>query len=200
MAEVFGDRADFAIEAGVEPDLHTDATVWGHMCVWCCGVPLGKLGERYCGLYLAYSEIAWLADNLGRVWADELSGLDDVAAWNFLDGLLYGYHGDVELADTRTLAELRHDAVRWGRFNFLTNWGEQFDGYKSFLLCPPGGSARVLSQRLPPHMGCGVSVSRQGLASASAGFATWFESESGRLGVPCQRHAEPDGVLSSGDF
>src|SRR5947209_6980798 len=147
MTEVFGERADFAIEAGIEPDLHTGATVWGHMCVWCRGVPLGKLDERYCGLYPAYSEFAWLTGNLGSLWADELSGLDDVAAWDLLDGLLYGYHGDVELSDTGTLAELRRDAARWGRFNFLTNWGEQFDGYKSFLLSPPGEFVRVLSRR-----------------------------------------------------
>jgi hypothetical protein len=191
VAEVFGDRADFAIEAGVEPDRHTTSTLWGHMCVWCRGIPLGKLDDPYCGLYHAYSEFAWLADNLGSLWADELAGLDDVAAWNFLDGLLYGYHGDVELADARTLDECHRDAVRWGRFNFLTNWGEQFDGYKSFLLCPPGESARILCRRLPAHMGRGVSVSRRGFTVAAAGFARWFEAESARLGVPCIRPAEP---------
>ncbi len=189
MAEVFGERDDFAIEAGVEPDGHTAGTVWGHMCVWCCGVPLGDLGNRSCGLYHSYSEFAWLADNLGNLWADELAGLDDVAAWNFLDGRLYGYHGEVELADACTLDECRRDAERWGRFNFLTNWGEQFDGFKSFLLCPPGASARILSQRLPSHMGRGVSVSRQSLTSAAAGFAAWFESE--RLSIPCQKHVKP---------
>jgi hypothetical protein len=198
VAEVFGDRADFAIEAGVEPDLHTDATVWGHMCVWCRDVPLGKLEERYCGLYPAYSEFAWLADNLGSLWADELSGLDDMDVWNLLDGLLYGYHGDVELSDARTLAELRRDAVRWGRFNFLTNWGEQFDGYKSFLLCPPGDSARVLSRRLPAHMGRGVSVSRRGVTAAASEFARWFEVESARLGVQCIRPAELSAAADRG--
>jgi hypothetical protein len=93
VAEVFGDTADFAVEAGVEPDLHTEATVRGHMCVWCRGVPLGERGERYCGLYPAYRKFAWLADNLGRLWAAELEGLDDVSAWNVLDGLLYGCAG-----------------------------------------------------------------------------------------------------------
>jgi hypothetical protein len=190
VTEVFGDRADFAIEAGVEPDRHTAATVWGHMCVWCRGVPLGNVNNPYCGLYHAYCEFAWLADNLGSLWADEFTGLDDVGAWNFLDGLLYGYHGDVELADVSTLEECDRDALRWGRFNFLTNWGEQFDGYKSFLLCPPGDSARILSRRLPPQMGRGVSVSRFGFESAAAGFARWFEAESVRLGVPCIIPAE----------
>ncbi len=182
MAEVFGDKADFAIEAGVEPDSHTH-DLWGYMCVWCCGVPLGDLEERYCGLGFAYRQFVGLAERLDSLWAPELEGLDDVAAWNFLDGLLYGYYGDVELADTRTLAELRRDAARWGRFDFLTNWGEQFDEYKSFLLCPPGEVARVLSRRLPTHMGRGVSVSRQRLASAAIGFAAWFKSQSQRLGV-----------------
>jgi hypothetical protein len=160
------------------------------MCVWCRGVSLGNLDDRYCALYPAYFEFGWLADNLGSLWAEGLAGLDDVTAWNFLDGLLYGYHGDVEVPDARTPAECRRDVVRWGRFNFLTNWGEQFDGYKSFLLCPPGESARILSRRLPAQMGRGVSVSRRGFAAAAAAFARWFEAECKRLGVPCIRPAE----------
>ena len=187
MTEVFGDQADFAIEAGIEPDRHTPTTVWGHMCVWCRGVALGNLDERYCGLYHAYSKFSWLANDLDALWADELAGLDDLAAWNFLDGLLYGYHGDVEVLDERTLEELSSDATRWGRFDFLTNWGEQFDGYKSFLLCPPGDSARVLSRRLPIAMGRGVSLSRQKVVEAAEGFARWFEVESQFLGIPCRR-------------
>ncbi len=187
MAEVFGDPTDFAIEAGVESDRHTAATVWGHMRVWCRGVALGNLDDRYCGLYQAYSEFVRLTANLDSLWADELTGLDDVSAWNFLDGMLYGYHGDIELADERTLEECERDAARWGPFNFLTNWGEQFDGYKSFLLCPPGDLARVLSRRLPEHMGCGVSVAQRGIVEATADFAQWFEAESRRLHVPCHR-------------
>ena len=138
-------------------------------------------------LYHAYSEFAWLADNLGSLWADELVGLDDTATWNFLDGLLYGYHGEVALADNRSLEECHRDAVRWGRYNFLLHWGEQFDGYKSFLLAPPGVSVRVLSRRLSAHVGLGVSVSRSRFEAAAASFARWFEGESAGLGVPCIR-------------
>ena len=191
MSEIFGDRDDFAIEAGVEFDRHTAGTVWGHMCVWCRGVALGDLKNRYCGLYHAYYEFAWLADNLGTLWAIELAGLDDLTTWNFLDALLYGYHGDVELLDTRTSAEIGRDAKRWYRFGFLTNWGEQFDGYKSFLVCPPGDSARILSRRLLPLMGRGVQVSKSGLVTAATRFTAWFESESARLGIPCQRYTNP---------
>ena len=187
MADLFDDREDFAIEVGVEPDGHTASTVWGHMCVWCRAVALGDIGDTHCGIDHAYVEFAWLVDNLNRLWADELVGLDDVAAWNFLDGILYGYHGDIELAEDCALDDLRRDSARWGWFDFLTNWGEQFDGYKSFLLCPPGDMARVLSDRLPPGMGLGVAVSRRGLIDAASGFVAWFESESQRLGVPCRR-------------
>ncbi len=186
MTKVFGNRADFAIEAGVEPEGHTAAIVWGPMCVWCNGVPLGDLADRHCALYPSYTSFAWLADNLGSLWANELTGFDDIAAWNFLDGLLYGYHGDTELADARSLDECSRDAERWWRFDFLTNWGEQFDGYKSFLLCPPGDSVRVLSRRLPASMGRGVSVSQRSFVEAASCFVGWFESESLRIGVPCQ--------------
>jgi hypothetical protein len=175
----------------VEPDRHTTTTVWGHMCVWCCGVALGNINNRYCGLYGAYSEFAWLANNLDTLWADELVGLDDVAAWDFLDGLLYGYHGDIELHDDRTADDCLKDSFKWRRFDFLTNWGEQFDGFKSFLLCPPGGSARLLSRRFPYHVGRGISVSRRRVIDAATGFASWFEFESLRLGVPCQRVLKP---------
>jgi hypothetical protein len=162
------------------------------------GCPARRLGDRYCGLYHAYSEFAWLADNLGSLWAEELAGLDEVAVWNFLDALLHGYHGDVELANTRTLEECHRDVVRWGRFNFLTNWGKQFDGFKSFLLCPPGDSARVLTRRLPAHMGRGVSVSRRGFVVVAAEFARWFEAESVPQGLPCVRPAEPSAAADGG--
>ena len=185
MTQLFGERDDFAIEAGIEPDGHTAGTVWGHMRVWCRGVALGNVGKRYCGLHHAYTSFGWLASHLDELWAPELAGLDDVAAWNFLDGLLYGYHGDVEVPDDRTVEQCRADAAAWGRFDFLTNWGEQFDGFKAFILCPPGGPVRILSRRLPEHMGRGVLVSPAGFRVAAGGFTHWFREESRRLGIPC---------------
>lgn len=184
MAEVFGDRGDFAIEAGIERDGHTAGTVWGHMCVWCQGIALGDIDERYCALFPAYDHFHWLADHHDCLWADELTGLDDQALWNFLDGLLYGYHGDIELQDQRTLEECRRDWDLWGRFRFL-DYGEQFDGYKSFLLSPPGEMARLLSRRLPEKMGVGVAVTKKGLQKAASAFAHWFECESRQFGVTC---------------
>jgi hypothetical protein len=177
----FGDPADFAIEAEVEPDLKPPSAVWGRMCVWCRGVPLGNIEDRHCALYPAYGAFRGLESYLDRLWAPELAGLDDVAAWNFLDGLLYGYHGDVEVRDHRSIEQCHVDWATWRSFNFLTNWGEQFDGYKSFLLCPPGGPVRVLSRRLPAHMGRSVEVSLGAVLAATQGFVRWFEEQELRL-------------------
>jgi hypothetical protein len=183
VAEVFGNRADFAIEAGVEPHLMPPSAVWGHMCVWCRGVALGDLSDLHCALYPAYCSFRWLPGHLDDLWADEFIGLGAVAAWNFLDGLLYGYHGDVEVPDDRTVEECQADSLRWSRHNFLTNWGEQFDCCKAFVLSPPGGSVRILYRRRREAVQM-AEVSRSGLVAASAGFVQWFETQELRLRGP----------------
>ena len=184
MTQVFGERDDFAIEAGVEADGHTAGTVWGHMAVWCRGVALGDAGERFCALHHAYGGLRRVSAHLDELWAPDLAGLDDGAAWNLLDGLLYSYHGEVETPDDRSLEQCQADAVAWGRFDFLTNWGEPFDGCKAFLLHPPGGPLRALYRTRTGHPS-GVRVSPAGFREAVGGFAHWFERRSQRLGVPC---------------
>jgi hypothetical protein len=199
VAEVFGSRDDFAIEAGIDPPLKLPSAVFGHMWIWCRGVPLGNLDDRYCALYPAYCGFRDLLSGvhgepkIDRLWAEELAGLDDVAAWNFLDGLLFGYHGEVEVSDERTVEECQRDWVVWGCFNFLTNWGEQFDGYKAFVMQPPGGPVRILSRRLPAGKGRAVEVSRDGFVTACEGFVRWFEEQELRLlGPNTEPVAAPD--------
>jgi len=180
--EMFGDPADFAIEAGVEPQLVAPSPVWGHMRVWCGGHVLGNIEDRHCALYPSYLEFAWMGTHLEDLWDEALSESDDRATWNLLDGALFGYHGDAEIEDDRTLEEVRRDAHRFGQFNFLTNWGEQFDGgYKSFLVCPPNKPLRVLSRALPQLVGLGVNVSRTGFARAAEAFVEWFHAQERRL-------------------
>lgn len=178
---LFGDRLDFAIEADVDPNLEPPSAVWGRMGVWCRGAALGDLGDWQCALYPAYRSFNELLSKLDHLWSEKLAGLDDVAAWNLLDGLLYGYHGDVEVPDTRTAEECRRDWTFWGAHNFLTNWGEQFNGCKAFILCPPDGSVRILCRDLPEPLGRGVDVSRAGLVTAVDGFTRWFEQQARRL-------------------
>jgi hypothetical protein len=177
----FGDANDFAIEAELEPDISPPSSVWGRMCIWCRGVALGDLSEPYCALYPAACEFRWLRSQLTDLWDECLDGLDDRAANDFLDGLLYGYHGNVELEDERTLEEMKWDWDRYGKFSFLTNWGEQFDGYKSFILCPPAKPVRILSRHLPDRMNGVAVVTREGLLSAAEEFLLWFDEQAERL-------------------
>jgi hypothetical protein len=121
VATLFGSRADFAIEAGVEPDLKSPSAVWAHMCIWCRGIPLGNLNDLYCCLYGAYGGFRQVASHLDCLWAKELVGLDDIAAWNHFDGLLFGYHGDIEILDDPSAEQCQWDSVIWEHFNFLTN-------------------------------------------------------------------------------
>src|SRR4051794_10065205 len=100
---LFGERTDFAIEAEVEPDLTAPSAVWGRMCIWCRGLRLGNFEESSCALDASFVGFAGISSHLDEIWDDELAGLDDQAAWNFLDGLLYGYHGELEIEDSRTL-------------------------------------------------------------------------------------------------
>lgn len=180
--EMFGAPADFAIEAGIESDLVPPSSVWGHMRVWCGGHALGDIEDSHCALYPSYLEFDWMGTHLEALWDDALNGLDDRATWNVLDGALYGYRGDVEIEDDRSLEDLHRDAQRFGKFNFLTNWGEQFDGgYKSFLVCPPNKPLRVLSRAFPESVGLGVNISRDGFARASRAFVEWFKSQERRL-------------------
>ncbi|MHA3774784.1 hypothetical protein ACXR0O_24950 [Verrucomicrobiota bacterium sgz303538] len=123
-----------------------------------------------------------MSNHLDELWDEEWAGLNDLDAWNFLDAALYGCHGDVRIEDDRTLEEMSRDGRRYGKFNFLTNWGEQFDGgFKSFLLCPPQRPIRVLSRAFPKGLGLGVDVSRTGFLEAVHAFAQWFEEQEQRL-------------------
>lgn len=177
---LFGDPSDFAIEAGVEPDLAPPTPVWGHMRIWCRGVPLGNIDDRHSGLYLPCLGFQRTAQHLEELWDETLAGLDDREIWNHLEGLLYGFHGDVEIEDGRTSDEVDADLARYGKFNFLTNWETPFDGYKAFLLCPPGKPLRVLC-RLPDRRTLAVDISRAGFVAAAEAFARWFQEQQRRL-------------------
>ena len=186
MAEVFGDPADFAIEACVEPDLPPGSAVWGHMRVRCGGAALGDIEERSCGLYHSYHAFGSLASRVDQLWAEELAGLDDGAIFDMLDELLYGGRFDSPVQPPSSLfgEEGQRNLSLWGCFDFLNNWGEQFDGYKSFILCPPGGPVRVLSRSFIGHPGTSVECSLAGVVTAVNGFRRWFEGQELRLRGP----------------
>jgi hypothetical protein len=177
---LFGSRQTFAIEAIVEPDLRIPSAVWGRMQVWCQGDSIGDFNERHCALYSSYMGFKSLQRSLSSLWLQEFEDLSDTAMWNHFDGLLYGYHGDVELKDERTSEQVRSDSARYRRFDFLTNWGEQFDrGGKSFIVCTPDGSVRIYNRSLPGSIRREASL--PDVLFAIEHFIQWFDSEFERL-------------------
>jgi hypothetical protein len=181
---LFGLQESFAIEAMAEPDLKPPSAVWGRMRVWCQGVALGDFSEPYCALYPAYMEFKNLLFTLPSLWKSEFEGLNDEALSNRLDELLFGCHGDIVIEDERTLEQCQNDAEEYTRFTFLTNWGEQFDGFgKSFIFCKGDGIVRVIN-----HQSVGAIVGMKcfeapidEVIGAISGFVEWFNNESLRL-------------------
>jgi hypothetical protein len=170
---VFGDMADFAIQAEIEPGLTPPSAAWGRMCVWCRGTALGNIQETCCGLGDAASEFAWAASNLEELWDESLQGLDDQATFAFLDA---AYYGD----DDRSADQVHADAERYAKFNFLTNWGEQFDGFKAFWIHAPDGSLHI-HYRLPDNTLGSSQVTKKAFITAATEFVRWFREQDQRL-------------------
>jgi len=181
---IFGSTETFAIEAMTEEGLALPSTVWGRMRVWCQGISIGDFSNKNCGL--PYSHFLDLEETLSSLWLPKFEGMFALNLWNHLDGLIYGYHGDVELDDARTSEEIRSDYLRYAKFNFLTNWGEMFDrGGKSFIFCTPTGEVRVLNRVAAP--GRWLQAQLPEALHAITGFLGWYEGECNRLGTPVVR-------------
>ncbi|MDZ7863316.1 hypothetical protein [Acidovorax sp.] len=177
---LFGTEKTFAIEAMSEPDLAPPSAVWGRMRVWCQGMPIGDFFAKQCALYPSYVNFRLLRERLALLWLAEFEGMSAISLWNHLDGLLYGFHGDVELTDVRTLEECRQASEKYGRFDFLTNWGEQFDDNgKSFILCTPAGEVKVLNWSLAKEEELRARL--PDVLQSISEFMNWFESEARRL-------------------
>lgn len=179
---LFGTTETFAIEAISESELVAPSAVWGRMRIWCEGYSIGDFTEECCALYPAYLGFKNIAVMLPTLWDEEFYGLDDVDLCNKLDGLLYGYHGEMPLEDNRSLEECEYDWNVYGRFNFLTNWGEQFDrGGKSFIFCQPNGTVRILNRFYFSNCGSSRQAPLDSVLSAINGYLEWFKRETQRL-------------------
>jgi hypothetical protein len=157
------------------------------MRVWCRVVPLGDFEDRHCALYPAYGNFHWLVDHIDTLWDDATAALSDREAWDLLSGALYGTHGN-GISVPKPVVVPGDPAVdaaweRYNKFEFLTNWGEQFDGYPAFLLRLPGGRCRVL-YRSATGEPAGVEVSQAGIVATSKAFVAWFEQQERRLAGP----------------
>jgi hypothetical protein len=170
---LFGNPTDFAIEAMTEPHLSAPSAVWGRMRVICDKQIYGDYENPHCALYPAYCQFRWFRENVIDLWDSSFNGLSNSELHDLLDHAIYG-------DDNRNTQEIESDSMRYGRFNFLTNWGEQFDGYKSFIVSPMAGTLIIL-RRDEGGLLIVASCSTQGFVKAADEYLDWFHAETERL-------------------
>ncbi|TWU19358.1 hypothetical protein Poly21_15300 [Allorhodopirellula heiligendammensis] len=179
---LIGDPTDFAIEAMVEPDLKAPSAVWRRMRIHLGNVTLGDFDDPYCALYPAYGHFKWHAKLNDQLWNDSFNGMIPEEIHDTVREAIYG-------DDERTTDQIQRDSLEYGRFDFLTNWGEQFDGYSSVILSPKPTDMMVLhrpfvavdSPRRLPDAFVVAHCSRAAFVTASLGFVKWFDEVAERL-------------------
>ena len=110
---------------------------------------------------------------------------DGMAPEEIHDTVRDALYGD----DERTMDQIHRDCNRYASFDFLTNWGEQFDGYSSVVVSPDPDTMMILhrpyadpeSGRRMPTEFVVARCSRTGFINASSNFVAWFDRESERL-------------------
>jgi hypothetical protein len=171
---LIGDASDFAIEVMVEPDLEIPSAVWGRMCIHIGDVTLGDFDNSYCALYPAYIPFKWHTQQTDRLWHESLENLSPEEIHDIVHSSIYG--------DNDNISQLVE-------FDFLTNWGEQFDGYSSVIVSPTRESMMILHRPyLDPSDSRRLSndfvlahCTHSGFIDALNHFVAWFDSEAKRL-------------------
>jgi hypothetical protein len=166
---IFGSPSDFAIEAeddGLPAD--PKGIVSGHMQIWCSDSSIGDFAEGQSSLRDSQRELAKLAADLSAITDPAFWTLSDEVLWDRFDRALYIDHG-------QTNDEIAKDQLEWGRYDFLTNWGETFDGYKGMIYCLSDGGIRMLVQQ-PDDLIRKYTATAKGFMDAIAGFSLWCTS------------------------
>ncbi len=157
----FGQPTDFAIEAYHEP-YGPEYGGFGRMCIHIQGVQLGDIRENHYSLFDATDQFRQRYPSIETFWDESFAGLTDAEIFAALDHALYiGEESGWE---------------RYGRFDFLTNSGEQFDDSKTFIICRPEGRVHILYQLRDDTLGSG-SCSAQTFRSVAEAYVPWFDEQ-----------------------
>jgi len=118
------------------------------MCVKACDVTLGDFDNPCCSLYDEHSMFEYVCENLENLHDPALDGLDDQQLYDVLYAKLYA------IGDATTSEEQLTKPGRYQKFDFLTNWGESFDGFvPCFILLHEASQLKILFPS-PEGTGC----------------------------------------------
>lgn len=178
---IFGNPEDFAIEAMTEMHLVAPSAVWGRMCVHIGTVVLGDFSDEHCGLYCAYRGFKELLNTNTRLWDESFDGLSREQIHDLVRNAIYGN-------DDRAMDTILADSRRYRRFDFLTNWDEQFDGFASVIVQEDATTTTILhrphsafARKREPGPFVVAICSTIGFRNACASLVEWFDREAARL-------------------
>ena len=170
---LLGTKQTFAIECYHDPFPNAAKRVFGRMCVWVNGAPLGDIEEPACMLNVTEGHLSGVIARLEVLSDNTLDELDDQALFNFLDQALY-------LDDDRTTEEVQNDADKYFKFDFLTNGGESFDRTKSFVVSS-GSNIRLLFSDCKAQFHSAL-VSQELFVKTITSFFKWIKNEEQNVG------------------
>ena len=159
---IFGQPTDFSIEAYHEP-YGAEWGGFGRMSIAIQNVRLGDIRENHCSLFHATDRLRDAYPNVETLWDDSFSGLSDTEIYAVLEQALY-------LSDIS-------DWDRYGRYDFLTNTGEQFDDSKTYIFCRPQGHVHILYNRSQDDVIGSASCSVQSFRSVASSYIQWFDDQ-----------------------
>jgi hypothetical protein len=178
---ILGDPNNFAIEVEIDPNLVAPSAVWGRMCIHINRLVLGDFSEGGCALYPAYRHFEFLSWETAPLWDHAFKRLTLEEIHDIVRDTLYG-------DDKGSPAATQYSTLRFRQFDFLTNWGEQFDGYASVIIQPTWDTVTVLHrphsdlpQRRLPGEFVTAACTHDGFVDACNKFVEWFDMESKRL-------------------
>jgi hypothetical protein len=171
---IFGDIADFAIEAQRDPVACNG--VWGRMCVHVQGLCFGDIHEKNCALYPATKTFRRLYPTIEDLWDPSLDGLPDAGIFSLIDLALY-------IGDDPGWN-------RYGRFDFLTQGGESFRE-KTFIVCRPDKRVHFLYQLRDGTSGS-VACHADAFRAAIGSYLAWFDGQDKGPNVRHEPRPRPD--------
>jgi len=187
---ILGDMHEFAVEVLVEKALHgwpggAPEQLSGRVRIWAQGHTIGDLDDWGCCLGNVLDELQQGVAELEERWHPELLPMSAEQRFDHLDRVFFAAHRHRSLSDglddagsDRLDAECEVGRRRYAPCMYwLLHASEAFDGWKPFLLRPPGELVQLLwLEAASPevHEAC-IRIST--FTRVIAEFARWFAAE-----------------------
>ena len=164
---LFGDKNVFGIEIYINPD-QDGYDIWGRSCIHICGSQVGDIEDPHCGLNDFFVTLNSRAQSARGLVHASFQGLTDREVFEALRNHLYD-------GPERDLAVLRANATEFGKFDFLTNVGENFNDWCSFLFTRDHENLTILTQRFD-ETPLSFSVPMDAFEQTVRSFVNWMSS------------------------